>query len=640
MRNLINTLNKATEAYDKGCPLMSDKEWDDLYFQLKEMEEKEGIVYPDSPTQKVIFQVSSGLTKVKHSHPMLSLAKTKSAVDLKSFIDAHKEADCIGMLKMDGLTCSLRYENGILVSAETRGDGEIGEDITHNAKVVANIPQTIPTKKTMVVDGEIICKKSNFVEFSDQYKNPRNFASGSIRLLDSKECAKRKLSFVAWDIITDIRDKNSGKSFLSDKLAIALGLGFEVVPYLTVSSDDDLEKDVIAWLKKSADDYPIDGLVFKYDNCDIYQSLGYNDHHFNGGIAFKFYDETYTTYLRGFSWDVSRTGKLTPVAMFDPVDISGSTVSRASVHNLTLLNETLGEPYYGEEIEVFKANEIIPQIYSAVKKNDPDNKIELPTKCPVCGSTLVRKKDGVAETLNCENDKCRGKVLVRLNYFIGCLDVDGVSYATVESVYDNLGVRTYKDLMTLDYSSFLSLPNFGEVSASKAADEIERIRTTTLAQFITALGIPNVSWKQAGQISDICKTWKEFRDRVDRKFDWTVIDGFGWIKSQNVNEFNYEEADDVAEILTFKEEQKAEAVASKITGKKIVITGKLNQFNNRAELVAKIESLGGIVQGGVSKDTDMLINNDVTSNSSKNKKAKELNIPIISESDFILYNLN
>lgn len=629
MKEMIAILNAATKAYDEGHPIMSDKEWDELYFKLLEEEKETGIVYPNSPTQKISYELSSGLVKVNHNHPMLSLAKTKSVDDVRKFMSRFPSAGCVAMLKMDGLTCSLKYMNGNLVSAETRGDGKVGEDITHNARVVKNIPQTISCKEELIVDGEIICTYSDFEPFSSEYKNPRNFASGSIRLLDSKLSSARNLSFIAWDCITNI------KPTLHEKLDELSILGFEVVPWCVVSGSDNFEKDVIDWLKNRSSNYPKDGLVFKYDDYETYESLGIRGDCYVGAIAFKFYDETYTTYLRRFDWDVSRTGKLTPVAIFDAVDINGSTVSRASVHNLTLMNEILGTPYEGQEIEVFKANEIIPQVYSAIKVDSPANEIKLPHTCPICNSELVRKKDGVAETLNCVNPKCKGKIVNKLTYFLSCLDVEGISTSTIEVFHNRLGVTTFRDLFQITPELLSALPNFGEISITNVMTALEKVKTTTLSKFITALGIPVIGYKQASQIAAKCTNWYDFRNKVNSKFDWTIIEGFGVTKSNNVNEFNFSEADAVEPYLTIVNKDESKVSDGVLSGMNIVITGKLNTFRNRDELISKIEELGGTVQGGITKNTTYLINNDFSSSSSKNKKAKELQIPIITEEEFI-----
>lgn len=366
----IKKLNKWTEAYDNGYPEVSDKEWDDLYFEVKEFE-KNNTAAKDSPSQTISYQVVNSLKKVTHSHPMLSLDKTKDINNLKSFIGNH---DYILMAKMDGLTCSLTYQNGQLILAETRGNGIVGEDITHNANVIPSIPKSIPALAKygeVVIDGEIICTYSNFESFSTEYKNPRNFAAGSIRLLDSQECEKRKLTFVAWDVIKGLDAKR-----LSEKLDfLNISTTFKIVPFLTNNNTEELEED-INYLKRQCENfysYPIDGMVVKYNKIDEYNAAGRTDHHFKGGLAYKFYDETYETEVKDIEWTMGRTGVLTPVAVFDPVDIDGSTVVRASLHNVSVMREILGDkPFKGQKIKVIKSNMIIPQIVWAEKSTRDD----------------------------------------------------------------------------------------------------------------------------------------------------------------------------------------------------------------------------------------------------------------------------
>lgn len=357
----IKCLNEWTKAYDEGHPMVSDKEWDDWYFEVVEYErEYPECIWEESPTQKINYQVVNELKKVKHNHPMLSLNKTKDIEEVKSFIG---DKDYIVMAKMDGLTCSLHYEGGKLVSAETRGNGEIGEDITHNAMVIPSIPKRIPIKDSFTIDGEIICTYANFHNWCHDYKNPRNFAAGSIRLLDSKECKERDLTFVAWDII------DSDISLLCNKLDYLDCMGFTVVPYLYNDElNNDIEK-LMNSVKDSAEllSYPIDGLVIKYNWVNDYELAGRTDHHFKGGIAYKFYDETYETKLKWIEWSMGRTGVLTPVAIFEPIDIDGSTVERCSLFNLSVLEEKLGKPYVGQKIWVCKRNMIIPYIERAEK---------------------------------------------------------------------------------------------------------------------------------------------------------------------------------------------------------------------------------------------------------------------------------
>ena len=356
MENLITELNKATVAYDKGEPIMSDKEWDDLYFELQSLEKKYGQSLENSPTRKIHFEKVSELKKVKHSHPMLSLDKTKDIDVIKSFFG---NQDRIAMCKMDGLTCSLTYENGKLISAETRGDGIVGEDITHNALVIPSIPNKINYSERLVIDGEIICTYNDFENFKDEYKNPRNFASGSIRLLDSKECANRKLTFVAWDVIEGM----SGK-LLTENLQELNKLGFNIVP-ITVSDTVEVQIDTIKDFAK-AFGYPIDGVVFKFNDIEYGKSLGATDHHFKNAIAYKFYDEEYETRLINIHWTMGRTGQICPIAVFEKLDIDGTEVSRASLSNISIMEQTLGKhPFVGQEIVVTKRNQIIPKIERA-----------------------------------------------------------------------------------------------------------------------------------------------------------------------------------------------------------------------------------------------------------------------------------
>lgn len=386
IRNLINLLNRYTKSYDEGHPEISDREYDDLYNQLLELEEKTGIIYPNSPTQRINYSVVTSLNKVTHNHPMLSLAKTKNVDDVRKFA---KGKTIIGMAKMDGLTCSLHYKDGILIGAETRGNGEIGEDILHNARVVPTIPTTIPQKDEIVIDGEIICRWNDFEPFSKDYANPRNFAAGSIRLLDASDCARRALTFVAWDLIT-----GSEALTLSEKLSQLEDLGFTVVPWEVspgaMSENTEQLETLIEDLKEIAQSYhyPIDGLVFKIDNCAKYAQEGMTSHHPNGALAFKFYDEEFETTLRNIEYTMGKTSVLTPVAVFDEIDDGVSKITRASLHNLSVMFDALGIiPFVGQKITVAKMNQIIPQIVGAQVNNEPkEEMLYPPTICPYCGS--------------------------------------------------------------------------------------------------------------------------------------------------------------------------------------------------------------------------------------------------------------
>ena len=353
IEELVTLLNDYTKLYDEGKPAISDKEWDDLYFELLSLEEETGLIFHNSPSQKVVFTAVSALEKKEHNHQMLSLDKTKDIAEVASFLHG---AEYIAMNKMDGLTCSLRYVDGRLVSAETRGNGLIGENILHNARVISNIPKAISYKEELIVDGEVICDYESFKEFAGGYKNPRNFAAGSIRLLDAKECAERKLQFIAWDVIEGFKEKT-----LHGKLQHLKALGFTIVPYVEYGSIEDMIKELKAKAQELS--YPIDGVVFKFDDIEYGKSLGQTEHHFKNAIAFKFYDEEVETTLRDIEWTMGRTGVLTPVAVYDDVEINSNIYNRASLHNVSTMKLILGEePYVGQKIKVYLANMIIPQI--------------------------------------------------------------------------------------------------------------------------------------------------------------------------------------------------------------------------------------------------------------------------------------
>ena len=620
---LVETLNHYTKLYDEGHPAISDKEWDDLYFELVNLERDwPQWIREDSPTQSIDYEVVSKLEKVQHSHPMLSLAKTKSEKDIEDFTS---KSDCIAMLKLDGLSCSLHYENGYLVKAETRGNGEIGEDITHNALVIPSIPNRIDTNITTIVDGEIICKDYDFAPFAEEYKNSRNFASGSIRLLDSKECARRHLSFVAWELIEPKYETLSiGFVKLDD-------LGFDVVPWARWNINSSIEG-ITDWLRGGG--YPIDGLVFKYNNTAYRESLGKTAHHFNGGIAYKFYDETTSSYLLDIDYDVSRNGILTPVAVFDPIEIDGSEVSRASLHNLSIMKQTLGTPYEGEQIEVSKRNQIIPQIEWADKDNIDHHKVFItPKACPICGVATEVKDD----VLYCTNPQCSGRIINRLDHMFGKkgLDIKGLSINTFDKLLDWGWIKEPADVFNLagHRDEWIKKPGFGVKSVDNILNAIEAGRHQTLEKFIVAIGIPNIGTAQAKQICSAICSYEGFKTYTY----WDTLDGFGPSRAAAINNFNFNEADKVYSNLIFEKNNDKIYIenGSEIKGKTFVITGSVHHYKNRDELKAFIEKQGGKVVGSVSKNTNYLINNDNTSTTAKNIKAKELGIPIITEEDFL-----
>ena len=640
IKELIEKLNYYTKLYDEGHPAISDKEWDDMYFKLQNLERMYQIYLPESPTQSIDYQVVNQLQKVQHNHLMLSLDKTKSLEDIYSFI---KDKDYIGMAKMDGLTCSLKYLNGKLVSAETRGNGIEGENILHNALVVSNIPKRIDYLNELIVDGEIICTYYNFNNFKNDYKNPRNFASGSIRLLDSSECAKRKLSFIAWDCVSGFHDAT-----LSEKLHDLEALDFDVVPYFIggIGSDlDDIEQQT-NYIKNECKDYeyPIDGLVFKLDNCEEYDAAGRTDHHFKGGLAYKFYDEVYETRLKDIEWSMGRTGKLTPVAIFNPVDIDGTEVNRASLHNISVM-EDLGIKEYGQLLEVFKSNMIIPQVKRVVPEPTcdvwmPQNIIHIPEICPICGGPTRIIQENDSRVLYCDNPNCEGKLLNRIDHFFGKkgLDIKGISKATIEKLIDWGWVNEIADVFELSIlhdKEWKNKPGFGEKSVTNILMAIQNGSYTNLESVIAAAGIPLIGRTVARELAKIFDTYEAFREAVDGDFDFSTIGGFGYEMNKSLKTFNYNELDNIVNKYLTLELKTVNNTNNKLENLTFCITGKVNIFKNRDELSEFIVNQGGKAVSSMSAKVDYLINNDVNSTSAKNKKAQELGKPIISEQVFL-----
>lgn len=644
MNELIEKLNYYTKLYDEGNPAISDKEWDDMYFRLEQLEEETGITLANSPTAKIDYQVVNKLNKVTHNHSMLSLDKTKSIDDVLSFLN---KKDGIAMAKMDGLTCSIRYLDGKLVSAETRGNGIIGEDITHNIKFVKDVPLEIPIKDEVIVDGEVICNYEDFEDFSADYKNPRNFASGSIRLLDSRASAQRKLSFVAWDCIIGLDECKT----LSEKLVKLGNLGFMFVPFLVLPADMITNtayiEHAILLIKDMAKEYsyPIDGVVFKYDDCAYYQSLGATEHHFRGGLAYKFYDEEYETNLRDIEWSMGKTGTLTPVAIFDPIDDGESIITRASLHNYNILFQTLGVPFVGQKIWVAKMNMIIPQIMHGecrIPMNGDEIVLDFPGTCPVCGGPTYLQ-DGF---VYCDNPHCEGKFINKLEHFCGKkgLDIKGLSEATLQKLVDWGWVGNYQELFSLSNfrDEWVKKPGFGEKSVHNLLLAIEGGCYCELWQFISALSIPLIGSTYAKEIAKKVCSWADFREMIKSNFDFTVWDRFGYEMNDSLHSFDYKDADDLAfNILDIRNNlwvdpnEPKEVLESAVKGKTFVITGSVHHFKNRDEAKEAIEAKGGKVTNSVTKNTNYLVNNDINSTSSKNVKAKQLNIPIITEDQLV-----
>lgn len=631
----IAQLNMWTKAYDEGHPIVSDKTWDEAYFRLADLENKANIHLPNSPTQKVVYEVQTELKKVTHNHPMLSADKTK---DWDKFVQYFGNKDVIGMLKLDGLTLSLRYVDGHLVSAETRGDGEIGEDVTMNAMTIASIPKYIDYTDELIIDGEIICRYCDFTAFSGEYANPRNFAAGSIRLLDPNECKRRNLTFVAWHVVKGLTND------VAKNLNHLVGLGFLTTPW-TSSFDWDAKEYLIDCAKELS--YPIDGLIGRFMDREYGDSLGATSHHSKAIYAFKFYDETVQARLNTIKWQIGRSGVLTPIACFDPIEIEGTIVERASLHNYSVMRETLGPcAYIGEPLQVYKANQIIPQIlpvddkwrhdYGYVVSHCGVSANDEPEFCPCCEKPVYRRvSDSGVENYYCENPQCEGRLVERLEHFCDRkkgLDIRGLSEQTLEKLVDWKWVESIKDLYNLSsrQGEWKNKLGFGEKSVNNILIAIENSKHTTLEKFISAIGIPLIGERVSKILAEKCENWETFRNLIEKdSFSFEEWDGFGYEMNRELKHFNYDEADELAKMFTFAVVEKGENDILK--GKTFVITGKLSR--KRDEIKAEIESLGGKVGSSITAKTDYLIANQ-PENTTKYNTALAKGIPIITEEEY------
>ena len=638
MKELIEILTKASRAYyQEDREIMSDFEYDKLYDELTALEKETGVVLSNSPTQKVGHQVLSSLKKVRHESPMLSLDKTKEVTALESFLGNNK-----GILsyKMDGLTVVLTYKNGELSQAVTRGNGEIGEDITHNAKFFKNIPLKISFNSELVIRGEAVISFIDFnninekLEPEDQYKNPRNLCSGTVRQLNSEISASRNVNFIAFALV-----KAEGQAFGDDKenrFKWLESLGFECVERQNVTSEN-IAQTVKAFEEKiPSNRFATDGLVLTFSSIAYSQSLGTTAKFPRDSIAFKWADELAETTLINVDWNTSRTGLINPIAVFEPVELEGTTVERASLHNLSIIeNLQLG---LGDKITVYKANMIIPQVAEDLTKS---NNLEIPAVCPVCGeeTEIIALRDGKA--LKCPNPNCKAQRISSLEHFVSrdALNIEGLSEATIEKFIEKGFIDNYTDIFKLEKykTEIVSMDGFGEKSYNNLISAIDKSKSVALPNFIYALGINNVGLSNAKLL---CKKCNNSLDEI-RKADFDTlisIDGFGDVIADNIVKYfshqkNNDLINDVLNYLQFTatEDSQTELKLENVT---FVVTGDVHIYKNRKELQGVIEKLGGKVTGSVSAKTNYLINNDVNSSSSKNKKAKELGIPIISEEDF------
>ena len=640
IKDLVELLNKANKAYyQEANEIMTNFEYDKLYDELVGLEKETGMVLSNSPTVNVGYQVVSQLPKEQHNSPMLSLDKTKEVGALADFAGDRK---CLLSWKMDGLTVVLTYENGELVKAVTRGNGLVGEVITNNAKTFKNIPISIPYKGRLTLRGEAIIKYSDFeqinreIEDADsKYKNPRNLCSGSVRQLNSQVTAERNVNFVAFALINadDVDFDNS----IEQQYKWMESQGFQVVEYRVVTRNS--MEDAVKYFagKIQTYDYPSDGLVLMFDDIEYGLSLGTTAKFPRNGIAFKWEDEQAETTLKYIEWSPSRTGLINPVAVFEPVELEGTTVSRASVHNISIMEELeLGS---GDRIKVYKANMIIPQISENLTKSGID---DLPKECPVCGhATEVKAENGI-KTLYCPNSQCPAKHVKLFTLFVSRngMNIDGLSEETLEKFIDAGYIKEFADIFHLDryYEEIVATPGFGQKSYDNLMDSVEKARNVELSALIYSLGIPNIGSANAKLI---CKA---FNNNIEKIRNASVeelieIDGIGEILAEKfcqyfADEDNIKKLDNLLKEVNIAEPEE-NTTPQNMDGLTFVITGSVEHFANRNELKSYIEKHGGKVTGSVSAKTNYLINNDAMSASSKNKKAKQLGVEIVTEEVFL-----
>jgi len=639
MKELVSLLNKASRAYyQEAQEIMSNYEYDRLYDELKELEDELGITLSNSPTVNVGYEVVSELPKERHESPMLSLDKTKEVEELKNFVGDQK---VLMSWKMDGLTVVLTYRDGKLYKAVTRGNGEVGEVITNNAKVFKNVPVQIAYQGELILRGEAVIGYKDFEKINQEiedvdarYKNPRNLCSGSVRQLNNQITAKRNVMFYAFTLVqADGVDFQNSRACQMEWLK---SQGFTTVEYYMVTRDT-VEDEVAKFSSKiSENDFPSDGLVLTYDDIAYGRSLGRTAKFPRDSFAFKWQDEIRETVLREIEWSPSRTGLINPVAIFDPVELEGTTVSRASVHNISIMEEL--ELGIGDKIEVYKANMIIPQIAENLTRSGVK---DIPCKCPVCqGETKIRQV-GNAKALYCMNPECQAKHVKSFALFVSrdALNIEGLSEATLEKFVSRGYIHTFADIFHLDQykEKIQKMEGFGEKSYKKLTESIEKARTTTLPRVIYSLGIAGIGLANAKVICRELKYDVESLLKVSEE-ELNEIQGVGEVLAKAFVGY-FADAKHVENFrrllneLTIPEETVTKQQI--FEGVNFVITGSVKHFANRGEVKELIESLGGKVTGSVTSKTNYLINNDVTSTSSKNKKANELGIPIISEETFL-----
>lgn len=644
MRGMVSILNDASYAYyNTGNPIMTDEQFDARLEDLRQLEEETGFVLSNSPTHNVGTKVLTELSEVEHNHLMLSLEKCHTIDEIIKFSN---NKELVASIKLDGLTASLLYEDGQLVRAETRGNGIKGNDVTEHIKRFKNVPLKIDKRGTYIVDGECIITDEDFAEINKngEYKNSRNLAAGTLAVLDTSLVAQRKLSFYAWDVI-----KGGNSNNLKDNLNEARTLGFDTVPSWVATNLDpkNLQSNIDYVFEFAADEgLPCDGIVFKFNNIEYGKSLGSTSHHFRNGIAYKAKDDVYETEFIDIDWTVGKSGQITPTAVFKPVEIDGTIVERASVHNISILTSL--DLHKGDAIEVKKCNQIIPQIHRNVSADErmalgkERDHIFIPSTCPICGGDTEIKQDNESKVLVCTNDNCKGKLLGKLTHFVSknAMNIDGLSEQTLEKFIELGWLTRFEDIFTLEdhYAEMVRLDGFGEISVNKLLNAIETSKNTTLDKFIFSLSIPLIGRSASKTIAKYFDNdfEKFYNECCFSEFNFTVLDDFG--EAMNESMHNYLESNFIkigllSRYMNFEKPQTTSNNAN-LSGLTFVITGSLNHFANRDEAKEKIESAGGKVSGSVSAKTDFLVCNEA-SGSSKHQKAVSLGIRIVNEEELI-----
>lgn len=643
MKQLIKELNNASYAYYNQVPIMSDYEWDKMYDELETLEYVTGIVLANSPTHNVGYSVADELKEVKHNHPMLSLDKRKSVDELVEFIG---DKDCFLSVKADGLTTSLHYIDGKLIGAETRGDGVRGTECLQNVLTMKNVPKEIPYKDELIIDGETIIRWDTFREINDKlpedkkYKHPRNLVSGSLQLLNSKEAAIRNMRFVAWRVIKGFEHKTP-----SEDLFKAKDIGFEIIPILKSPRINQKEELVILLnqIRELANSHniPYDGAVMAVDDYKIADSMGRTDKFFRHSMAYKYEDELFETVLTDIKWNTSKTGLINPVAIFEPVDLNGAITTRATLHNITYIKDMmLG---IGDRIRVYRSNMVIPKVHDSIDKS---GNFKIPSKCPICGQPTRIIKENDSEVLVCENSDCKGKLLGKLVHAASrnALDIENLSESTIEKFINLDWLNSIKDIYHLsDHENKMkTLDGFGKRSVEKLLNSIEESRNTTLDRFIYSLSISLIGKTASKLIAErVNYSIREFIVIMGTKGAsyFNSLEGIGDKIISSLDNYWSKHSDMIYELskeFTFETPNIVlDEIPNTLQGKTFVVTGSVHHYKNRDELKADIVSHGGTVVGSVSSKTSYLINNDINSTSSKNQKAKSLNIPIILEEEFL-----